>query len=154
MTDKKKKEEKGPGPYMTLLRDATNGLSKILTKVEAGDADPNTIVDDFADIATRYVGGDKKRLRAMISPFTEQLFKAIAGYNAALTQARNLPRSLQPLGQILGGLEKSILGLNEMFIGGVVNDAAKEIGYKPTEDELAQVQSSAVAKALADLYKK
>ncbi len=153
MTDKTK-EAKDPGPYMALLRDATDGLGKILSQVETGDADPNKVVDDFADVATRYVGGDKKRLRAMISPLTEQLFKAVAGYNAAVAQVKDLPRALQPRAQILGGLEKSIQGLNGIFIGGVVDEVAKEIDYKPTEDALAEAKANAVHEALAGLYKK
>jgi len=140
------------GPYMTILRDNTNGLSDLLTQAENTEVDPISIVEGFVDLTTTYLGSNRPRVSAITRGHQEALLQAVGKYQQAMERAEALPRALQARGQILGGLEQVFQSFGGMFLQGLAEDVANEIGYTPTGDDLQQARMQGVQQALANLY--
>ncbi|MBT3262626.1 hypothetical protein HOE22_02960 [Candidatus Woesearchaeota archaeon] len=149
------KETKKGTPVFDSLKGAYDSMGDILEKAETGTADPSTLAKDLNLAIVNYFGGvDEKKMNAFSQPYQTQLINGITNYNTALEQMKDLPRSMQPRGEILNGLENAVGGITQTFFKGVSETAAKEMGIKVTSDDKEELFTKKLMNALAESYKK
>jgi len=149
------KETKKETPEFDSLKGAYDSMGKILEKAETGTADPGDLAKDLNLAIVDYFGGvSEKKMNAFSQPYQTQLIQGVTNYNAALEQIKDLPRSMQPRGKILGGLEEAIGGITQTFLMGSSEDAAKEMDIKVTPEDKEELFANKLLQALGDSYKK
>ena len=143
-------------PEFDALKGSYKGMSEILSKAEVGDSDPFKLAEDLNKVFVGYVGGNPEvhRMSAITGPYQQGLIKAVNSYNVALEEMKDTPRIFQNKGQILGGLEKSVNELGEVFLKGSADSTVKELGIKPDKDMLKGINANILIEKLIESYTK